>query len=505
MKHLLPTTTIGLIFITCIIVLQIVASQSGYLFERNFWLDEVHTYYVTDHSDLKKSMQTLKGGVNGSPPTYFLALRAFNIVCPGSIETAYRLFSFISLLLGLGGLYCLLRRFYTPMVCLTAILATWSTPLVIRNAFEARHYAFWFAVAVWFAISLDKTINEKSHWTWKLITAVLAFFTCTIHYFGIISLCAIAAATSLPHLPMIFKNWTKWLWVLPGPLGLALFLPMLKSQQNALDAPTWVDPVSIKDMMSYVSEFFPATHLPLLVVASWISVLIGKNFAMKNNTQSYHSLLGATGLLLLPIILLAFSLILQPVMIPRYALPTMAAVGILYAHLLSRSPQKVVYPCFLYFFLMGTVCLKLFADSAKTKDLDLDNFIEALESRELPTPIVFEITKYLDIICFYEPSLINDCVLLDVPDEDIIRGVDDFRIHVVHVAKNVERHLGAPSTSSWKELSTHAHLYLIPGHRYQNNLAGIEKDYPGYIATKVRDNLILLKKIDIQSGTIENT
>ena len=122
-----------------LIGLQLVATDSTYLFQKYFWLDELYTYTLIGDADWGHALRALQGGVETNPPSLHLATLAFSKLMNSTPEVALRGFALISVVLALVGIYSVLREGYSVLVAVGATLAVWSHPMILDHAFEARY------------------------------------------------------------------------------------------------------------------------------------------------------------------------------------------------------------------------------------------------------------------------------------------------------------------------------------------------------------------------------
>ena len=475
-----------LALIVAILLAQLAATGSFSLFTRHFWLDEVHTYLTVADPSLAHALAGLKGTVNGAPPEYFLLLRLFSSAFGGAGEWTFRLFSFLMTTLALWGIYSLLRRAWSPLVALTATMAAWANPVLLRQTFEARYYALWLAAIVWFAWFLACE-REGGTWRSRLLLAICAALACTTHYFGVAAIGLIVLGVLLFDRGSTFLRPRTLLALAAGPAALLARLPYYFSQKAALAHADHIPALNGGQVLRVVSELLPPTHIPLIALGAWVSYLLWRNQPetavqdAQRNDQPL-ALAGLSALMAFPLLIVAFSMMVQPAFMSRYCLPAVAGFAVLFAFLMTRTAKPVVVSLLILFIALGAFGLLMFRRSAERTDRHTDAMIASLRALPDHAPVLFEISRDLSVISHYAPDLNARCFFMDF-EEGEVGGVDKFRLSVRDMARIVERWYGSPALLSWTNTATQPEFYLAVGHRLEDDLAGAERDYPGFAAT----------------------
>src|SRR5216684_4013006 len=124
-----------------LLLVEVLMSAPRILLGRYLWLDELWTKLIESEPSVRQSLIALKHSGDPTPPTYHLLARASWGVLGGSGETAFRTLALVSMWIALVLIYAILRRTFTVLPCLLAVLAFWSSPPIIAYAFYARPYA----------------------------------------------------------------------------------------------------------------------------------------------------------------------------------------------------------------------------------------------------------------------------------------------------------------------------------------------------------------------------
>lgn len=483
------------VVLTLVVIAEVILSGSRGVFGRNFWLDEVRTYVTVADPSLENVMSTLKGGVQTYPPTYFIALRGFSRLMGGPDETALRMFSFISTLLALSGIFLLLARAFTPLVSFTSAIALWAHPLILRYSFEARSYTFWLAAVVWFALSLASAPASRHKAMVRILIAISAAMACTAHYLGVVTVGLVVLSELVFSRHSLRDRLPDLVATLIGALPILLFVPYFLSARAALPG-TVFPPLSTAQLLRLGSEFFPATHVPVLLVACWFSALWyhrrGKETPERTTADRLGQLAGLSGLFALPLVFLVAALAGDNVLsVPRYTITSCGALAVLFAYLLARTARPLVIGLLVLFVGLGSLGLRAFASSAAAKDRRTAELISEIRALPEEAPVLFEITRDLMVVWRYAPDLERRCFFLDFETDDV-GGIDGFRIYVRNEARNAVKYYPYPALFRWSEARALDRVYLVPGYRDPGDLAGIQRDYAGFAARAVTNSLVEL-------------
>lgn len=360
------------LFVVAVVATPAVAALSaglpiGYAWTRPLTLDEFHTLLLIEEPTVRSLVSKLAQGGDYNPPGLFLLLRPWTDIF-GASEAALRAFSTLAMAIGLLGLYVALRYGVSRGTALAATLAVWGgMPLLQVEAVNARFYALWFAETAWLAALLP-AMSERGGVGRAIILAGLSILVCLTHYFGIFSLIALAAgqflADQLGSRPL-GRSLLRLTPTLAGPAALALCIPLYFGQRAALEVPTWLAPSGRAAIEQLIDPFFRSIILAaaaLLLVTSIIWRTLHSETAIPENRLSIRPLIAALGLLGLPVILLAFHFIVQPISVARYAIPTTVGIAAACALLLACCERRLMVVAIVGFTLLPVATLRLESD-----------------------------------------------------------------------------------------------------------------------------------------------
>src|SRR5262249_30544420 len=153
----------------------------------------------------------------------------------------------------------------------------------------------------------------------------------------------------------------------------------------------------------------------------------------------------------------------QPVLIDRYALPTLAGLAPVLLFALYRPPARpwLLAGC------SSLVIVNLFDLAYMTwhyrhRDKVNDELIEWIRSERDATPVVFELTQQLYVVCHYAPELTPRCYYLDFEAGEIGSQDNNFRRFNRDLARAYTTHYSGPALMKWSVLQHLSRRYVVP-------------------------------------------
>jgi hypothetical protein len=430
----------GGLLLVLLVLAQTLLAGGRVLIQRPLWLDEVHTLTLVGDPDLGHSLQALRNGVDYNPPGLYLLLRGATCLAGRCDADVLRWFALGSVMLAMLAVYGTACRFCTPLVALAVAVSVWIQPLVCEHAFEARFYGVWLAamacVAFLFVMPTKRGIRA---WFVCGGLAAASVLTCTVHYFGVISLGIFAvgqwlvrrvpASESAEDQDPARGRLAKFLCLACGPLSLLFCIPFYLGQRDALTIATWVPATTWGIVGSFFGEVL-AWPLMLAAVAAiaWRMRSPGAEGGWKS--IDWHPALRCAGVVLLlsfPALLVLASLVVQPFLIARYAVPAALGVFPILACLLPRlrSFDLIVWcACLL---LLGGLGIRSRAQTAAAQRESLQRLIGCLEDTTETTPIIFDRRHDMYPVVVSSASLAPRCHFWDW-EETADRPVHPLRI-----------------------------------------------------------------------------
>jgi hypothetical protein len=475
---------------------QIAVSDSPSLLQRNFWVDEIHTYTLVADPDVVHSLRAAVGGVDSNPPVYHLLLRGFTYLTGGATEVTLRTFALLSVLVALVGVYVTLRQVYSSLIAFTSVLALWCHPLILYHAFEARTYGPWLAAVVWFCYLLSRARGpSRGPWLYVLL-ALTAVLVCTIHFFGIFALGLITCFELLFHRP---RGTASWAGLPAAGLGLLAVLactPILLAHRASFSAPssTWIDRPELDGVIEFGSALLFPKHLVAVLIVAWLAALFGPAPGGAQEPAGpppdRTALAGLTGLLLQPLALVVFSYLVQPAMLDRYSLPAVLALAPAVAFLVSGMSLRWTLTLCVFLVAVGTYGLHTSRAPYDGRDEKTEKLIADIREHTGDAPVLFESIHELYVVCRYAPDLAGRCFLLDF-EPDQIGQADARRVMIRDQGRTYARYYPALGLMPWDQFRQLPKRYLVPEQdTYAERFSQPEECYPGFVPQDIAEGLL---------------
>jgi hypothetical protein len=415
-----------------VLIIQLLGTHQLDLFTHGLWLDETITWLISNDPSFLHAMSAIRGGVDTNPPTLYLLLWPLARALGGLNELGLHVVSFVSVTLPLAGLYAICRRFFEPLPSAVGAMVVAAHPSVIGQAFEARFYGPWLAATVWFAY-VQMSSGDSPNRSATIGRCVLAVVAATIHWFGAIAVAMIVGVDLIVH-----RNATRLLLrrALPGIcalLALVACVPFFVGQRSGLTVPTWIDPVSLSDIKRELTLMLGPMSLVFVAMASFLATLMDWTIASdgtaeRDSSRPYvfpptRELAPLASLLLFPLVIVLFSLLVQPALKERYILVAAAPLAPVGAWLAARLARVALLLVLAGVFTIGAAELVGQAQSFHGKELEWQRVLAAIDTAPDPTrPILFKRRHELYPMLRLRPQLLERSAMLDFdgqPSEDV--------------------------------------------------------------------------------------
>lgn len=164
------------------IVVVIAALRFAKYAQRNFWFDEIFTFYISRLGSIDQILQAVPP--DGNPPLYYL-LASLCLRLIGESELAMRLPSIAGFTFAMLGVYVFVRRRCTALPAFFALFVL-GTAAVKQHAGDARPYALVLGFTMLALLCWQTASERRSHRTMALVgmTAGIAGAIAS-HHFGI--------------------------------------------------------------------------------------------------------------------------------------------------------------------------------------------------------------------------------------------------------------------------------------------------------------------------------
>ncbi len=463
----------------CLVLAIAWAGGGRYLLQRQLWMDEVHSWLLIQEPQPQRSLQALGAGIDYNPPTYVFLARQLQYLPGGITESALRGLSLSLMLLAIVGVFVVLYRRFSLLVCVAAVLMMASNVHLIHQAAEIRFYPLWCAACAWLCVVLDGQVIHRL-WLLRLnniVAILLAGIIPTTHYFGILTLGLICVGAMLVPNITQGRRRTIGLVALTGGLCLVGCLPFLIGQRAAITRATWVSPATFDDSIGFLTAMFPV--LPIIacgaafVISSALSkvgerradLTVAEHEATSDavptlNEQAKH-LAPSLLLALLPLVIVLLSWSVQPALVTRYAVPGVLGFGAIFALLLSRCGprfQMLMIVAGGVMFLQGVAfCSHQWYEIDRIRD----ELVTQLKKLPPDGPIVFEDRTVSMPVLHSHPELHARCSLLDFTDDQLSED-SELRIVQRDVGRRVAEWYPAYALRSLTSLQNEPTFFVIP-------------------------------------------
>jgi uncharacterized membrane protein len=250
---------------------------------RLLWVDEISTVNFARLPGWASIWKVLNQGVEGMPPTYFMAVRLFDNLF-GNSEIAVRLPSALAMTAGLLITLDCARRLTDGLHGLIAFSAL-TCSFLPYYGHEARSYALYFmlaALALWIWVHA-KDQNRSS----AVLFGAVLFLGVTMHYYAVLCL--------VPYAVWEISNWKPWRLpsqkMIGGGAGIfcaaaVLWMP-IQAQRHQYPHNFWARP-SPDLLPGAFSSLFPDSLFLLALIVVWIALVGTQDRVLLQPMQPYE-------------------------------------------------------------------------------------------------------------------------------------------------------------------------------------------------------------------------
>jgi hypothetical protein len=490
---MLAEAVVVTVLLGAILAAQLVASRSTSLLARNLSLDEVITEMLVVDPDARRSLGAIIGGLDTNPPAYHLLLRPWRRIIARRAEMSLRLFSLLSALIALVGVYLSLRQVYGALIAMAAVLAVWTHQLFQACAFEGRMYAPWVAAVVWFSYLLSHSSSVPADsWLYVLMSCA-AVLTCMLHTLGPLSLVLVIGA----HL--VFNGFQPGdgealMWASAGLILFVGWTPVLWKQSVA-NPVTWVPPATRRNVANFAGAVVMPTEMATLLLlggglAAFVRVPAAP--ALGQSVADVAPLAGLAGLVVMPLALIVLSFTVEPLLVDHYAVP--AVVGFAPAIAAVIAPLPPFWLVLLSGALMTIGAYRLQSLRAKYGERDRVSaeLIDAIHRHTGESPVFFETLHELMVLSRYTEPPARRFIALDF-DDDAPGAAEAVRLSTKNQKRLISLHYASVTLIPWRAVRTLPELYLVPsGPSLDQGLVELERRYPEFAVCPLQGGLYRL-------------
>lgn len=313
-----------------------------------YWFDELFSYYLIADPSLKGMFSAFGDSINNTPIVYFVLGWLWSQIF-GSGELSLRLLSSATMLVAAGLTWILLRRNYSAWATNFAVVCVFTlSVMILRQNAEARMYGLFLAIAALILLQFDHIYRQQ-----RCSTLAALGIACShalllhTHLFGIFySATIIAAGLLVDHTRRRSQPWLYFAYAAAW-LSLLTYIPVFLVQADAGYPRTWIPIPSLGDLAwFYTAQLSFAWQLLLLLTA----IYLWRLWTSRHESRMKLSLAPAAlfqlwaarptqalaaCLLVLPLGIWLLSLIVKPIFIDRYMIPTLLSISIFLAHIVD--------------------------------------------------------------------------------------------------------------------------------------------------------------------------
>ncbi len=381
-------------------VLVIVFSFNGYI-----WADEAYSLRIVQYN-WNEIIAMCAGDVH--PPFYYLALKLGEKIS-SLISNQYYATVVV------GKLFSVLPYFLLTVLCwfkfkdknelrLLVILCIYAMPNLLNYSVEIRMYswAVLFVTAT-FLYAYDIIRNKSSAKSWILLT-VFSILSAYVHTFALISMASIWFYLLVWVLTCKRKFLIKWFafGVLVAVCYFPWFLVLLR-QVGYVTESYWISSPTIGTVLGYVNFILPGLFI-FVPFALYIGLRERKNLSKQN---LFESAFGALVLLATVAIGVTVSIIIRPIFVSRYMIPSMLCLWIS-AMLLSEKCSYKIRSVIIFLVAFSAVgsYVAFAVTESKTKQM-AENNIKLIESFEDNSIIIISGNTHVsDTVAAYTTNMV---------------------------------------------------------------------------------------------------
>jgi hypothetical protein len=413
--------------VMCAIVACIPLLNAGVLVTKRFWLDEqCCTLYPLANARSFFDLFDRVANSDVAPPMLHVILWFVGKITGSLSPLVVRSVMLASVAATLFVVYATLRRRFSMTSSALAVVVIAGHALVIHHAFDGRFYGPWLFFAACYAWALGVDAGRPSRRR-DVLLAVLSIFICTLHWFAVNSVGLMAAGAVAAH----GRRWKDGVRLIApsiaGVIVLAAFMPMMINQLGiGGEDLLWVPPLNWGQVKQFVGAYILRVPMLLAVVLLLLDALRGEQRRARILPvlrDPVMAALLATGLMTL--VLIAISAVMNPVMVPRYAIVSvlLAAPVIALAAETIRPYQRVLVT--VVFAMLFTQSASRALRGARYFQYVMDTYaglVDRLKSENVP--LVFQ-TYFIMYPVDGQAQQRSVIKLLDLPDSTIHKLLPD--------------------------------------------------------------------------------
>lgn len=338
--------------------------------ESHVWADEAYTFALIRHS-FAEVWQITAADVH--PPLYYFLLKLLSAPFGYNLYVCRFLSALPCLLLLTVGTWQI-RKLFGRRTAVLFMALYLLYPYTMLYATEVRMYSLAEMLVFFNALFAYRCWKENKtlHWILFTLFGTAAAYT---HYFALVSAAMVYGL--LLVLAIFKKRELLKPWLLVSAATILLYLPWLGSFISQLvykvNNEYWIEPITLSTIVNYVITVFSANGLgtfPLYFGLAYV-VALGALLLSKDKEAIAVCLFALAVPLGTVAVGLAASILVRPVFVIRYILPSIPLAVFFFALVLGRLQQEMLFSALLTVALMGGTSNALYcAKNALTQEPD---------------------------------------------------------------------------------------------------------------------------------------
>jgi len=459
------------VLFAAVLLVLLVGNDATDLLGRTFTLDESLTHQIVSDPSVSHMFKAVAAGVDTNPPGLHVLARLFCAALGDVNHVNLRLFALTATWLTMFGLFLLLRRSCGWWAAAVAPLVLYAS--TIGYTLDARFYMPWCAATVWFMLALRASAKRPTSMWQMVLCGLAALVLGSLHYFALLSWGLVAGAffifSSLPTRQRV----RVLLPTLAGPVvtfvSAAVLIP---TQKAGMTLSSYMDPLAVRDLPGQIIALVPGWALGVTAIAAWASVALLDRHSQRDEPETATDDAFPTGpvmasQLLVPVVLYAFSLLVQPAYEARYMITFAIAITAVAGWLLQRAHAVSAVVVAVALLATASLNLRQMSDQANQLHRYLSNLHTDVEAKIAPadTKLVFlqrfEIRRYVTSYPQDQPH----AVLFNFTDERL-KEVERWEHYDRDLARKVSEVYDYPRLIEADELQAmdSFYVYARPDH-----------------------------------------
>ena len=392
--------------LSLLLILGSAVMYAVFSFDQLVWADEAYTFAMLRHSFCEIWTIT---AADVHPPLYYFLLKLLSAPFGYSLF-AVRFFSALPCVLILVTAAFQLPKLFGKWTAALFLLLYLLYPYTMTYAAETRMYSLaelfvflnaLFAYRCWLW-------NLGRDWAGFALSGVCAAYT---HYFSLVSAGVIYLIVLLAA--VVKKRQLLKPWLLASVATILMYLPwlgcFLTQLAYKIENPYWIEPITLGTVVGYVRSILSANGVVLFSLfagAAFLAALLSM-LAARDRGNIQVCLLALSVPLSTAAVGLAASILVRPVFVVRYLLPSLPLAVFALAGMLSRMKEEPLFAAVITVVLMGGISNAAYTAKhalIPSEDRISSTLVDALPEHDAWVVLSRYTTHPSQELAYYEPT-----------------------------------------------------------------------------------------------------